>query len=311
MPKPEEGAGAIGGSLSVEELKTLSDLLARVGLQGAHDKQRPRLSMFSGGAGKDSTSYDVWSHEVKCLQREGVHSEENILECIRRNVKGEAARVVMRLGVEASVDDILSKMDSLYGVVQQEGVLLSTFYSAQQKEDESVSEWCCRLESLVTDMQVSDQKMADEMVRSKLWTGLFSQELRAATRHKFDTVKELKDLLVAMRVAEMELQPARAKKTVKASSHVAATTTSPAGATAAPVSSSVEELLLKLDGRLTKIEEEIGQLKRRRSDGRKTDDGEKSEWKPPKCFACGNIGHIAKFCCVKENEKSSAPRSEQ
>ena len=53
----------------------------------------PKLSIFSGD--KDKASFDVFEYEVRSLLR--IHSEEMVAEAIRRSVKGEAARIVMRL----------------------------------------------------------------------------------------------------------------------------------------------------------------------------------------------------------------------
>ena len=51
-----------------------------------------------------------------CLMKESTN-EETILQAVRRSVRGEAVDVIMRLGVGASIHDILHKMDSIYGNV--------------------------------------------------------------------------------------------------------------------------------------------------------------------------------------------------
>ena len=68
-------------------------------------------------------------------------SEETVLQTIRRSVRGEAANVIMRLGVSASIDEVLHKMDSIYGNVLEKEDVLAEFYSARQKDDESCSAW--------------------------------------------------------------------------------------------------------------------------------------------------------------------------
>ena len=107
----------------------------------------PKLPNFSGDK-KDETSYDLWRYEVECLMRYNV-KYSTVLQSFRRSLRGNAARVLMRLGTEASIDDILQRIDGVYGTVEDNENLLSQFYSASQKENEDVLEWSCRLEDLL------------------------------------------------------------------------------------------------------------------------------------------------------------------
>jgi hypothetical protein len=56
-----------------------------------------------------------------------------------RSLKGSAGRVLMRLGPNASVDEILYKLDSVHGIVEEKETLLANFNSARRKEHEDVS----------------------------------------------------------------------------------------------------------------------------------------------------------------------------
>lgn len=47
----------------------------------------------------------------------GSQSEQSILQIINRSVKGEAFKVIMRLKIGAKVQEIRSKLDSVYGDV--------------------------------------------------------------------------------------------------------------------------------------------------------------------------------------------------
>lgn len=55
-----------------------------------------------------------------------------ILQSIRRSLRGNVARFLMRLGTEASIEDILQRFDGVYGTVDDNANLLSQFYSASQ-----------------------------------------------------------------------------------------------------------------------------------------------------------------------------------
>ena len=80
---------------------------------------QPRIAVFSGSSGRDSEdTYDLWKYEVSCLQSNDNYSEATILEAIRRSLRGEAARVAMRLGPGVSLRQLMTKFDSIYGNVQ-------------------------------------------------------------------------------------------------------------------------------------------------------------------------------------------------
>ena len=75
----------------------------------------PRLPLFSGET-KDAT-FDLWKYEVECLRAEGKR-EADVRLAIRRSLKGQASRTLMTLGVGASVDDILLKFQSVFGLTE-------------------------------------------------------------------------------------------------------------------------------------------------------------------------------------------------
>lgn len=166
----------------------------------------PRLPVFAGpSTKKEDTAYDLWKHEILSLRAEG-HDERIIQEAIRRSLRGEAARVSMRLGTNASVKEILHKFDSVYGAVEVSEDILAKFYSAQQETDESVSEWSCRLEDVLNRAVAMGRVKtgeADEMLRRKFYGGL-KQELKDVTGQKFERIDELR---TAVRQAESERRP--------------------------------------------------------------------------------------------------------
>lgn len=167
----------------------------------------PRISFFSGEKGKD-TDFEQWKYEVECLQKQRL-PDDDLFEVIRRSVKGEAATIARNLGPQTSIYSLLSKFQSMYGGVEKTEARLSQFYSARQKEDESVSSWCCRLEALFNKATEYGQDPSmisrkDEILRNMLWTGL-KHSLKIISGHKFDTCPTLNDLLVALRSFEQDL----------------------------------------------------------------------------------------------------------
>lgn len=130
----------------------------------------PKLSIFSGDPSRSDVSYDVWKYEVECLINEE-YSEKVIFQAIRR----KASKIAMRLGPDATLDEILEKMESIHGTVEREESLITNFYSAVQKGDENTTAWECRIEDLLS-KAVSIGKIhhddIDEMLKNKFWTGL-------------------------------------------------------------------------------------------------------------------------------------------
>ena len=169
----------------------------------------PRLSLFTGTPGrKEEATYDLWKYEVKCLLSEGSHDDDAIMEAIRRSLEGEPARVTMRLGPKTTISNLLQKFDSIYGAVDVRERVLAQFYSERQQQDETVSDWSCRLEDLLAkavELGRLHPLEADETLRCMFWTGQ-KKELKDVSGHKFDRISTLDELRVAIRQIERDLQ---------------------------------------------------------------------------------------------------------
>jgi hypothetical protein len=115
----------------------------------------------------------------------------------------------MHLGEDASLEDILHKLETVYGIVESGMTLLQQFYNAHQEVQESVAEYGCRLEDIlgkaVRRGAVSKQQVG-EMLRNKLWTGLRDERMRNATRYKYETVKDVDMLMAELRAVEHEMK---------------------------------------------------------------------------------------------------------
>lgn len=169
--------------------------------------QLPRIVIFSGEPKGDQVSFDVWKYDVKCLINEGLYKEPEIYQATRKSLRGEASRIAMRLGPNATVRELIAKLDGIYGIVEPGENLLAQFYSAFQKQDEDVAAWGCRLEDIIEKAveqgQVKREAVA-EMLYSKFWMGL-KQNLKDATRHNFENINDFDKLRVQIRRVEHEL----------------------------------------------------------------------------------------------------------
>lgn len=177
-------------------------------------EKNPRLPIFSGDK-KGDTNFDLWKYEVQCLLKEN-YCESVISQAIRRSLKGDAARIVMVLGPDANITDILSKFESVYGTIHSKATVLSKFYSARQQEDENVAAWGCRLEDLLNQARKQGLVQAvavNDMLKNMFYEGLRS-ELKDTTAFIFDKTQNFDDLRHEIRIKEEEIsQRKKSKKT--------------------------------------------------------------------------------------------------
>lgn len=169
--------------------------------------QLPRVALFSGDSKGDLASFDVWKYEINCLRNEGIFKDSEIYQAARKSLRGEASRIAMRLGPAATISELVTKLQGIYGTVEAGETLLAEFYSASQKSGETVASWGCRLEDI-------GQKIVDQghlhpaelrsKLRSKFWMGL-QQRLKDATRHNFEHIKDFDELRVQIRRVEHEM----------------------------------------------------------------------------------------------------------
>ena len=112
----------------------------------------------------------------------------------------------MRLGPNATVDEIVYKLDSIYGLVEEREPLLAKFYSAKQQENEDVATWWCRLEDLLSKTLVQGLVNPDDendMLRNMFWSGM-KISLKDISGHLYDKYPELDDLRRALRILEQD-----------------------------------------------------------------------------------------------------------
>jgi len=167
-----------------------------------------RISVFCGDVStltKGEVIYDQWRYEVKCLVQEG-YKDGDILEGIRRSVRGEASRILMRLGTSVGIGNILQKFDSVFGIIDTKETLLAKFYSARQGENEDVTSWSCRIEDIwsrAMERGLVESRNANEMLRSMFWTGLRT-DLKNISGHKYDSVIDFDRLRIELRQIEQD-----------------------------------------------------------------------------------------------------------
>ncbi|XP_052809305.1 paraneoplastic antigen Ma3-like [Mya arenaria] len=170
----------------------------------------PKLPFFSGDepVPKTECTFVEWRYEVKCLISEPDIHEHYLLQAIRRSVRGTARRLLIPLGENATVTDILEKLDAMFGDVSTHGMIMQEFFNAIQRVDENVTSFACRLETLlqtaIENGHMSPQSKND-LLRHKFWTSLNSETLKGQTRHKYDTLSDFNSLFREIRTVEKEI----------------------------------------------------------------------------------------------------------
>ena len=173
----------------------------------------PKLPKFSGVTSKNEPSYRVWKFSVENLRT--LVSEREVIRAIHNSVSGSPAETLMRLGHRASLTAILTKFDNIYGKVISSEKLLEGFYTAEQTSTESVADWSCRLEDILSHPQLQDMSQRDDMLKSRFFHGLSNDSVQNAIRHRFKD-GNYEELLVLAREAESECKvKAKAKPVSK------------------------------------------------------------------------------------------------
>ena len=169
--------------------------------------QKPRFPNFSGEE-KSEATFDVWKSEVKCVLREGNNSESVVLQSMRGSLKGKARSLLLSLPENVSPQQIIDKLEGVYGNVYTIEALLEKFYKEIQKPNQSVAEYGMVLESIIQPaVEKGDigKEAKNEMLRSKFWSGLRDPLLKNSSRFKFETVKDFDQLRKEIRAIELEL----------------------------------------------------------------------------------------------------------
>ena len=88
----------------------------------------------------------------------------------------------MTVGETATSAVILVKLNGIYGIVSNESII-QQFYLEQQKENENVAQYSIRIENMLQKTKDYISPITkNEMLRSKLWNGLWDPQLSNASR---------------------------------------------------------------------------------------------------------------------------------
>ncbi|XP_069101525.1 uncharacterized protein [Argopecten irradians] len=283
------------------------------GASSSHTKehiitQPPRLPFFSGDpTSKAEIPYELWKYDVECLLRDASISREVVLRVIRSSLRGNAGMIAMRLGPQASINDLLTHLETNYGIAEDQEALLAKFFSAHQEEGEDVASWSCRLEDIlmkVSRCEMLPREKRNQMLHSRVWKGLQSP-LKERSATKYELIKDYNELKVELRRLESELKVEKAMS----SSTKTATTKMISGTT------SEESRLDKLEGMVKQLTSEVKSWnstqrnpnkykyqppqKNKTSEHESRGESKGDERSEPQCWRCGQYGHLQLGCKVR------------
>ena len=170
---------------------------------------QPRLSIFYGDTDvltKGEATYEQWRFEIKGLIHDKSYKMEVIQQAIRRSVRGEASRILRRIGYDADIKEIIQKFDGSYGVVDDKESLMAEFYGARQSDHEDVTAWAGRIEDLLNkavEKGFVKKIETNNMLRGMLWRGL-RQDMKDISGYKYDAEKDFERLMVELRKIEQD-----------------------------------------------------------------------------------------------------------
>ena len=174
----------------------------------------PKLKLFSGviPVPKDEISYEQWRHEVVCSQ--STFPNAMIAQGIRRALRGQAADMVRYLGPTAGVDEMLSKLDVIFGRVATLDTMMQKFYQMVQNKNEGIPMFATRIEGTFNDIkQVYPGRFTEyegeQHLKERLFHGM-RKSIRDSIRFLYESREtSYRQVLIAARKAESESEETR------------------------------------------------------------------------------------------------------
>ena len=256
----------------------------------------PRLPSFSGDK-KSEVSYRQWRAELRGLLVDVSLPMPSIVNTIRRSLKGIAANCLLNYGEGTfNPHDLIREFDELFGEVLTSEQVLAKFFASAQEPEESVTAWACRLREVLSqcpDDTYSSGPQHLAILRQKFWSGLRSEKIKTATRHKFDAGKTLNELIVSARVVEQEIGLGKPKPVSLLSPN--------------PTAQEVETVV-ELKKKIQALEKEMSELKREKQKvAAKVTDATAATDVPGfngHCNYCKKKGHMVADCYKLKHKNS-------
>lgn len=152
--------------------------------------------------------------EVESLITARIYPDASISQAIRKSLRGQAKKVLLNMSPSAKPLEIIKKIENVFGNVASGEAVLQELYTAKESSEESVADWGLRLEDILQkaiDKGHVAGNSKNEMLRSKFWRSLYSQDLKNATKIYHETIEEFQELRKKVRAEEYEIKTGSSK----------------------------------------------------------------------------------------------------
>ena len=139
----------------------------------------PYLPVFSGDHGIDLDHYLSAVFNISYS-----NNDQQVIQAIRKSVTGSAEKVISILDYSTSKADILRQLKANFEKVSDTASSWQKFYSATQSSKETIIDWRSRIQDLYK--KTGNKNDSDLHLRTKLYTGLYSQKLKDQVLWKYE-----------------------------------------------------------------------------------------------------------------------------
>ena len=146
-----------------------------------------KVNRFSGidPVPKSESSFEEWKIEIECMMSSKMYPDHVINQALRNSLTGQARTVAVTLGPKVTCQEIIDKLESVFGNVATGASVMQEFYTASQKVDESVTLWGIRIEQIVQRAVEKGYISPDQkniMLKDRFWWYLYDDDLRNTTK---------------------------------------------------------------------------------------------------------------------------------
>ena len=144
-----------------------------------------------------------------------VYHNISIAQAIRKSLTGQARSVLQAMGPKAKPEQIISRLESIFGNVASGEAVLQEFYTAEQRQDESTVDWGLRLENVLQRAIEKNHVTGDknEMLKSKFLRSLYNQDLKNATKMYKESMHDFEGFRKKVREEEYEMKKVVTRQT--------------------------------------------------------------------------------------------------
>ena len=182
----------------------------------------PKFSTFFCESGKSEASWSTFSYEVEALVANKSFTEDQILLGVRRALKGHAADKLRILGPEATLKEVMEKLEGDYGAVESRESIMKMFNSCTQKQEETIEAYSSRLEDFFDRaVRLDALKRTDTALLKEVFHAGLKKDLKMMSLFQKTTIPRYEDFKKELRKLEADIKPdeAETKKHCKAAVH--------------------------------------------------------------------------------------------